>query len=248
MNIILAEPGELREDKIVLTDHRAKHIVKVLGSREGDTIKFGIIGGKRGAGVIRSMQRKYPFKVELQLNLTLPPAKKPAIDLLLALPRPIMLRRILSQAAALGVGSLMITHANRVEKSFWEAGLLDSISYREHLVHGLEQAVDTRVPTVEFHRRFKPFVEDSLSEITEKYSHLLLAHPECEANLKDVLSCKPARVLLAVGPEGGWVDYEVEKLKEAGFSAFSMGERILKVDTAVVSLHGRISAVREYLS
>ncbi len=248
MNIILAEPYEVVDSRIVLRDYRAKHIVKVLGCSTGDLVKLGIVDGMRGTGTILSMHTRYPFTVELQIELTHHPLEKPFIDLLLAFPRPIMLKRILSQATALGVGSIIITNANRVEKSFWEAGLLDPSSYREHLIHGLEQSVDTRVPSVEFHRRFRPFVEDVLPERIDTYSHLLLAHPESKNGIRKIISQKPERILLAVGPEGGWVDYEVGKFKACGFSSFSIGERILKVDTAVIALHGHISAAREWMS
>ncbi len=245
MNIILSEPEEVQNETVLLTDHRAKHIVKVLGSKEGDVIKFGVLDGMRGKATILSMHKRFPFRVELQVNLNIPPSVKPPIDLLLALPRPIMLKRIFSQAAALGVGSLYITNANRVEKSFWEASLLEPSSYREHLVHGLEQAVDTRLPHVEFHRRFRPFIEDYIPKKLNEYSHVLLAHPHSQKLLHEVVTQKMERVLLAVGPEGGWVDFEVEKFMSINFHPFTMGERILKVDTAVISLHGRLSALSD---
>ena len=119
--------------------------------------------------------------------------------------------------------------------------MLEQEQYFEYLWQGLEQAVDTRMPQVVFHRRFKPFVEDYLSEVKGDHSHCLLAHPTGAVTLPDALRGRPERVLLAVGPEGGWVDYEVVKFTEAGFTVCSIGERILKVDTAVVALHARVS-------
>ena len=105
--------------------------------------------------------------------------------------------------------------------------------------------MDTRLPEVRCFTRFKPFVEDVLPGIIQEYSHCLLAHPSGNRTLKEVLTGNPGRILLAVGPEGGWVKYEVGKFLEQGFSAFTIGERILKVDTAVISLHGRVSALLE---
>ncbi len=247
MNIILAESHEIVDGKIYLKDHRAKHIIKVLGSRVGEQVRFGIIDGMLGNATILSLEPRYPFIVELEVELHLPKKSYPYIDLLLAFPRPIMLKRILSQAAALGVGSIFVINANRVEKSFWDAGLVDPVITREHLVHGLEQAVDTRLPRVEFHRYFRKFVEGILPEMAADYSHLLLAHPDSRKGLKERIMRKPKRVLLAVGPEGGWVDFEVEKFNNCGFSSFTIGERILKVDTAVVALHGQISAITDWL-
>ncbi len=248
MNIILAEQEEIRDNSLVLTDHRAKHIIKVLGSKVGESVRCGIINGARGEASIVSVNSKYPFRVELQLHLWDTPRVQSSIDLLLALPRPIMLKRIFRQAASLGVGTIFITHARRVEKSFWDATLLEPSHYKEHLVHGLEQAIDTVLPTVTFSRRFKPLVEKLLPKCRRNYTHLLLAHPKYPETLSQVLVEKPGRILLAVGPEGGWVEYEIERLRDCGFSPFAFGDRILKVDTAVVSLHGAISSAIEYLS
>jgi 16S rRNA (uracil1498-N3)-methyltransferase len=245
MNIILIAAEEVIDDRVVLADHRAQHIVKVLRSNPEDTVRVGIINGRKGTGRILNISDGRPFRVELALDLREEAAPRPKIDLLLALPRPIMLKRIFSQAAALGFGSIILINANRVEKSFWEATLLSGESTRTHLLHGLEQAVDTRLPEVRTFSRFKPFVEDMLPGMMRDYSHCLLAHPVGVRTLKEVLTGSRDRILLAVGPEGGWVDYEVKRFLEKGFSAFTMGERILKVDTAVISLHGRVSALLE---
>ncbi|WP_419177095.1 16S rRNA (uracil(1498)-N(3))-methyltransferase [Desulfosediminicola sp.] len=246
MNIILAEQEEIVDARLTLTDHRAQHIIKVLRAKAGDIVRFGVVDGKKGTAVIENIHKKHPRSVSLQVELTEPMNPLPHIDLVLALARPIMMRRILSQATALGVGSFHCIHANRVEKSFWEASLVEQESFYDYLLQGLEQAVDTRVPEVTFHRRFKPFVEDFLPEIIENYSHLLVAHPSGNTTLVKAMAHKPqGRVLLAIGPEGGWVDYEVEKFTEAGFTSCTIGERILKVDTAVVALHSRISQLLE---
>ena len=241
MNIILFEKGELNKDRVILQDHRAKHIVKILQSKPGDSVRVGEINGEIGSGIIRSIKPKYPFEVELSVKLSKKSALSPAIDLLLALPRPIMLKRILSQVTALGVGTIYLINANRVEKSFWDAGILKEEEYRPHLIHGLEQAVDTRLPKIKMYRHFRPFIEDVFPDIADDYSSLVIAHPDSEQTLPQCLSAGAGKVLYAVGPEGGWVDYEVEKFLTAGMQSFSIGARILKVDTAVVSIHGRIS-------
>lgn len=245
MNILLAEQEEIINQRLTVTDHRAGHIIKVLRGAAGDTVRVGVINGPRGLGVIETIQAKHPHAVSLKVELTDPVAVMPRIDLILALARPIMMRRILSQATALGVGRFFLIHANRVEKSFWEASLLAQESYSDHLRQGLEQAVDTRMPEVHFFRRFKPFVEDFLPTIGGGYSHRLIAHPSGTHTLQQGLEGERGRVLLAIGPEGGWVDYEIEKFAEAGFVSCTIGSRILKVDTAVVALHSRISQIIE---
>jgi len=248
MNIILVDKLEIQGGRVLLVDRRAKHLIKVLQVQAGDTVRVGIIDGPKGRGKVAALCAKYPFQVELEVQFAEEMAGKPPVDLLLALPRPIMLKRIFSQAAALGVGTIFITHAQRVEKSFWSATLLNEEEYRPHLLQGLEQAVDTRVPEVSVHERFKSLVEDVLPEKIKEYSHLLIAHPGSPATLKTLIPERPGRILLAVGPEGGWIDSEINRFVECGFKSFSIGERILKVDTAVVALHGRLSERRESLS
>jgi len=245
MNIILAEAGEVFGHRLTLTDHRAKHIVKVLRAEAGDCVRVGLINGAMGTGTLAAITKKYPFSVVLDLKLSEPPRSQPDLDLILALPRPIMLKRILSQVTALGVGTIHLINANRVEKSFWEAGILQPEEYNEHLLHGLEQAVDTRLPDVQFHPQFKPFIEDIFPSLAEKYRHCILAHPTGAERLGQVIAGKSGPIALAVGPEGGWVDFEVKKFQDQGFCCCSIGERILKVDTAVIALHARISALRE---
>jgi len=247
MNIILFEKKELSpENRLLLTDHRAKHIVKVLQSEPGDTIRIGEINGDIGQGKVDTIARKYPFRVELAVTLSHSPASSQGIDLLLALPRPIMLKRILSQVTALGVDRIFLINAKRVEKSFWDAGILKEEEYRPHLIHGLEQAVDTRLPQITMHRYFQQFAEDVLPSIRNEYGSMIIAHPGAENSLSHCFKNTNGRVLFAIGPEGGWVDFEIETLLAAGLQDFNIGPRILKVDTAVVSIHGRIRQALDY--
>jgi len=245
MNIILAEPDEITDHLIHLVDHRAEHIVKVLRSEVGDTVRIGIVNGGKGKGEILAIKKKYPFAVAIRIEISELQIVTPPLDLILALPRPIMLKRILSQMTALGVGAIHLIHANRVEKSFWEASIVAENGFRPFLLHGLEQAVDTHLPKICLHRKFKPFVEDYYPSIRDNYHHHLLAHPGGQTMTLNRIAGESGRAILAVGPEGGWVDYEVQKFREQGFNEYSIGERILKVDTAVIALHARISLLIE---
>jgi len=247
MNIILVELEELQENCVRLTGRRAEHIVKVLRADVGAEVKVGVIDGDMGSGEIISITKKYPFEVVLRVQISEPQRVLPPLDLILALPRPIMLKRILSQVTALGIGTIHLINANRVEKSFWGATILEPSEYRDHLLQGLEQAVDTRVPQVQIHDKFKPFVEDYLPTIMEQYSCCVCAHPKGDTSLVAAVAGKGGRILFAIGPEGGWVDYEVAKFTEAGLLCCTIGDRILKVDTAVIALHSQISALRSKL-
>lgn len=241
MNIILFDKSEISGQTVSLEGGRAKHIVKVLRAECDDVVKVGIIDGKAGFGVIRNIVKKPPYHVDLEISLKDEVPNESKIDIMLALPRPIMFKRILSQATALGVGAFYVVNGRRVEKSFWDSSLINESSYREHLIKGLEQAVDTRLPSVYFYKGFKPFIEKNILQIKENYKYLLVAHPSCPLSLIDVFTGGQGKVLLAVGPEGGWIDYEIDKMQEAGFQGFGLGKRILKVDTAVIALHSMIT-------
>ena len=245
MNIILFDKDEIDRNTVIMRDDRARHIVKVLRSKLGDTVKVGMIDGRVGIGVIKKIVNQQPYCVHLNVSLNAKIKDEPCIDLLLAMPRPIMLKRIFSQATELGVGSFFIVNAKRVEKSFWDSNVLEANNYRTHLLKGLEQAVDTKVPAVYFFKGFKPFMDKQLPMMKERYRHMLLAHPSCSQTVGQVLQNPAGRTLLAIGPEGGWIDYEVKKMKEAGFKGFSIGNRILRVDTAVVALHSMVSVYKK---
>jgi len=245
MNLILLEPHEIDGDQVLLTDHRAEHIVKVLRAKDGDSVRVGIVNAQKGTGIISNLQSKYPFSALLTVKFQEGMEECPPIDLILALPRPIMLRRILSQSAALGVGRIFLVNARRVEKSFWEATSLESSAIRSHLLTGLEQAVATRVPEVSVHPRFKPFIEDEFPTVSHVYDRKIIGHPTGESKLSKVVAPCSGGVVMAIGPEGGWIDYEIEKFREQGFVCCTMGDRILKVDTAVIALHARVSVLLE---
>ena len=152
------------------------------------------------------------------------------------MPRPKMFRRILQHCATLGVPEIILLNSVRVEKSFWQTPFLQPEVVRDNLLLGLEQARDTVLPAVRIEKRFKPFVEDSLPGIIDGRL-ALVAHPgnfpACPRGIDQPLT-------LAIGPEGGWVPYEVDKLIEAGMQPVQLGDRILRVETAVTALVSRL--------
>ena len=235
MNIILIDPTEVTDTGTVsLHDQRLRHIRKILRSKVGDSIRIGLINGPMGTGVIHELNRDQA--VLTITATTTPPAKKP-IDLVLALPRPIMLKRILAQATSFGVSRIFLINANRVEKSFFNASLLEEDKLANCLRMGLEQAVDTMLPELSIHHRFRPFVEDVLPTIAASCPIRLVAHPDTDLNIYQAApKMTGKRVLLAIGPEGGWVDFEIDKFHDQGLTPFTMGQRILRMDTAVPAL------------
>ncbi len=236
MNLILLNAAEVKNGVTVLTDRRARHLAKILRARPGESVRVGLVNGRLGRGLIREIDRE---RAVLEIELTTPPPPPSRLELILALPRPIMLNRVLAQAASLGIKRIYLINANRVEKSFFSASALAPAAIEERLLLGLEQAVDTVLPQVTVHPRFRPFVEDELPQLAASATTRLLAHPEATTPAAWPAPA-PGRVLLAIGPEGGWVDFELDLLGRQGFRPFSLGPRILRVDTAVPALIAQV--------
>ena len=241
MNLVLFEKHELAAGRVILTDRRAEHIRRILGLVAGDTLRIGMINGKLGQGEIVSINDTV---VEIRTQLDRNPLPTPNAELILALPRPIMLQRILKQATVLGVRRFHLIRSAKVEKSFFHSPVLQPEKIKSLLLEGLEQAMDTRLPEVIIHRRFKPFVEDVVPQLKGQG---MIAHPGVSATLADVFSGRGGaqKILLAIGPEGGWNDFELECFAKKGFARFSMGSRILHVDTAVVALLAQLQLLRD---
>ncbi|MBB2493820.1 16S rRNA (uracil(1498)-N(3))-methyltransferase [Aquipseudomonas ullengensis] len=234
MNLLLLEDADfVAADRVVLQGRRLKHLHEVHRAEAGDSLRVGRLGGLMGSGTLEVLGAE---QAEISVHFDQPPPAKLPLTLLLALPRPKMLRRVLQTVSAMGVPRLILLNSYRVEKSFWQTPFLDPGAVREQLILGLEQSRDTVLPEVVIEKRFKPFVEDRLPALAAG-SLGLVGHPG------DFPACPRAveqAVTLAIGPEGGWIPYEVEKLQEAGLNPVQLGERILRVETAVTALLARL--------
>lgn len=227
MNMVLLFDHDFYDsNKVRLQDRRAQHITQIQGAEAGKTLEVGLLNGKKGLGYITAININN-IEMEVVLN-TKPPAALP-LTLVLALPRPKMLRRIISTATTLGIKKVILINSYRVEKSYWQSPALSPEKINHYIYLGLEQAKDTVPPTIEMHKGFKPFVEDSLPKLMQD-SIALVAHPEGKEPCPHKVS---GQVTLAVGPEGGFIAYEIEKLEALGLSSVHLGPRILTVETVI---------------
>lgn len=234
MNVILCEPAELRADgSVCLTGARAQHLMNVLKVTVGQQVRLGVVDAAMGMGTVRRIDRG-EVEVACEFERDAPPV--PPVDVLLALPRPKVMRRLWAPLAALGVGRIVLTNAARVERHYFDTHVLEVGTYRPLLIEGLQQARDTRVPVVSIHRQFRVLVEDELDRLCPQRARLV-AQPGAAGPPGDVLQRYAGeRVLLAIGPEGGWNDFELGLLDAHGFRAVSLGPRVLRTDTACVAL------------
>jgi len=234
MNVVLLEPAELLPDGTARLDgRRAAHVAEVLRPAAGERILAGVVGGRLGEAEVLSVSPPGAGAPALVLAPRLdrePPPPSP-VALLLAVPRPKMLRRVLQAAAAMGVKRIALCGSYRVEKSYFGSPALEPAAIREELLLGLEQGRDTVLPEVTVDRFFKPFLEDRLDALFPEPVRLL-AHL---AGATPLEAAPPAgaRAVVAIGPEGGWTAYEAGRLVEKGFRPVTLGPRPLRVDAAV---------------
>jgi len=209
---------------------RARHVVEVLRAAPGDRIAVGLWRGLAGDAEVLAAS---PDEVLLGLHLDAEPPPPSPISLLLALPRPKILRKVLQAVASMGVKRVALVGTYRVEKSYFGSPLLEPDAMEREIRLGLEQGKDTRPPVVTLHRFFKPFVEDDLDSLFPPGRlRRLLAHPAAPGRI-DVVPPGGTAAVVAIGPEGGFTPYEATSMADRGFEPFSLGPRPLRVDVAV---------------
>lgn len=234
MNLILLfDEDFVAPDRVRLEGRRLRHVLEVHRAALGDTLAVGRLGGLQGRGLITALE---PERLDLEVVLDQAPPPKLPLTLLLALPRPKVLNRALASAASLGVGRIVLLNAWKVEKSYWKSPKLDDANLRQQLVLGLEQAKDTVLPELSAARLFRPFVEKDLPTLMRGGTGLM-AHPGSGGPVPKSLV---APVTLAIGPEGGWIEAEVQSLLHAGLRPLDLGPRILRTETALAALVGRL--------
>jgi len=236
MNLLLLHESDLIDGGAgaLVSGRRATHLLDVVGVEVGSTVAAGLLGGRMGQGVVVALVET---TLTLELRLDRDPPPRLDVRLVLALPRPKCLRRIVQGCAAMGLRDLHLINSWRVEKSYWGSPLLETGRLRDEMILGAEQGRDTILPDVRLHKGFKPFVEDLLPAIggaTLKLVGDLSATLGCPASVA-------APVTLVIGPEGGLIPYEVEMLVRAGFEPVSLGPRALRVEHAVPAFLGRLA-------
>jgi 16S rRNA (uracil1498-N3)-methyltransferase len=272
LNRFLFDPSEVDNTNTTYTvqlpkdDYRTIHAAKILNLHNGDSIRAGIVsstddphglwtdqatiqwipqGKVKKAEPLKNGEPPGSLQIALHSLTAPPPAVQPPVSLILALPRPLQLGRLLPMIAQMGVDQLVLTEARKVPKDYFGSHLFRKpYLLRERLIEGLCQAGDVRIPQIHIVRNLRDFVRDDLDVVFPLTDYArVVAHPQrADAavlpRMRQVsFPCQPSRIVVAVGPEGGWEEpEELEMWSRAGFQAISMGPRILRTDCAVVSL------------
>ncbi len=246
MNLILLSHSDMIDDDLYcIADNRSDHIRNLLKLTVGESLNVGILNGRSGRGTIEQIQNK---KITIRTSeLTLQPEAAIQIDLICALPRPQTLKKILITAGIFGIRQIHLIRANRVEKSYYQSMLLQPENYERFLIEGMSQGMITRMPAVSIHQKFKPFFEDFIRENytdSEAESLRLLPEPGTQNPLSSAWNSKAKEIILAVGPEGGWVDFELSLMKDCRFLPFKLSESILRVEHAVTASLAQIELLQ----
>ncbi|WOJ94892.1 16S rRNA (uracil(1498)-N(3))-methyltransferase [Congregibacter variabilis] len=233
MNLLIIEADELDSNKqLRLSGRRLKHLNEILKLQIGDKVRVGQLDGEIGIGLVRAIDTSGAI-IDVSLRQAPPPPLP--LSVVLALPRPKMLRRILRGLAETGVKDIHLINSFRVEKSYWQSPLLKRDALHEALIAGLEQAIDTALPTVGLHQRFRPFAEDVLPRLCQGRDALL-----ADLGAGDSYPSEPVvPSLLMLGPEGGFIPFERELIQKAGARCVGLGPRMLRVETALHCALGR---------
>jgi RsmE family RNA methyltransferase len=235
VNLLLLERADfVGERRARIGGRRLEHVRSILKSRPGDRLRAGELGGLCGEATILSLSEE---ALELEVSLHTPPPAPLPHALLVALPRPPALRRILQSAAALGVKDIALLGSARVEKSFWQSPLLQPAQLEHELRLGLEQALDTVLPRITLHRQLHRSLDAELAPYLQS-GRALIAHPHSGTPCPRAASAPHS---LWVGPEGGWLDGELDALRARGAQLVDLGPRPLRVETAVIALLARIA-------
>lgn len=231
MNLILLFADDfVSGSEVRLTGRRLAHVTEVHRAKVGDTLVTGIAGGGIGRGEVTRLDAE---ALEMRVTIDGPPPPPLAVTLVLALPRPKVLNRVVAGATSLGVKRIYLINSWRVEKSYWKSPRLAEENLLLQRILGLEQARDTILPEIHLRRFFRPFVEDELPAIIAG-TRAVVAHPG-----PPPVFTGSGPLTLAIGPEGGFIPDEIASLQRVGFTPTSLGPRILRVETAVAVALGR---------
>jgi RsmE family RNA methyltransferase len=235
MNRILYHKSELAYNKLLLTDSRATHIIQVLKPDLDAELRTGEINGPLSSGKVLKVENQ---KVLLEISEGKTPAR-PKLDVLLALPRPKVLKRLLPQIAAMGVDQLYITNAERVEKYYFDTHVLSDSFIQKALLEGMQQSGDTCLTQVSIIRELPSFLGQS-----DFPENKWLLHPDAEGSLLTTPMI-PGRYILAIGPEGGWRTNEIELFEKLDFEKVGLFKGVLRSDTACIAAMGVAKAKEE---
>ena len=208
---------------IPASDTRYTHLRDILKVCPGQELRVGLLNGRSGLATILDINNGH---ITASITLTQEATPPLPISLVIALPRPQTLKKVLETASTFGVESIHFIRAERTERSYFSSKLLCDENWKKYVHLGLMQGMRTVAPKVFFHENKKAW---SLFETITGVK--LIAHPGAKQTLLNIKMSHP--IILAIGPEGGWTENEVEHFVKNGFQKISLGQTLHRVENAV---------------
>lgn len=237
MNLLLVDNNDFTsQDEVTISGRRFLQLKETIKPECGDTLRAGLLGGLTGVATLLKMDDS---TATLRVEFNTPPPPPGNVELICALPRPQTFRKVLHCAVTMGVKKIRFIHARKVEKSYWQSSMLRPEEIDIELRLALEQCGDTVFPQLEYHNRFKIFAEDVLPEIVKGSALSVFGHPRAVETIPSELPA--GTIQLAVGPEGGFTDYENMMLEKAGMLPVTLGNRVLRTEFALAALLAKLS-------
>ena len=210
-------------------DPRAQHLKKVLRAKVGTLVFLGFVNGPRARAEVVAAAPDGGF--ELRVVGTEPAPAPLPIHLLIGLPRPHTAKRILFEAASLGVTAIHFFEAQHSEPSYAQSSLWQTDEWRDRIRLGTEQAFGTHLPQVAMHAD----LQSAISALHGTAVHVALDNYEASGGLSEVLPDSGASAVLALGPERGWSADERDIFRKNGWKLAHLGAHVLRVETACVA-------------
>jgi RsmE family RNA methyltransferase len=226
--LLLVDEPELVGDRVVVRGRRADHLRAVLAVAPGRRVRVGVVGGPIGHGEVIAVAAE---AIEVRVELGGPPPPPLPLVLILAVPRPKVLARALEIAAAFAVERIELVNAWRVDKAYFGSPRLAPAALAECVRLGAEQGVTTHVPPVRVHARLMGYLDEHHPPGAAS-GGALCAHPRAPQPIERAATALPPTVL-AIGPEGGWIERELETFAARGFALVSLGDAVLRTEAAV---------------
>ena len=231
MNLVLLFPEDfISPTQVRLTGEKAKHVREVLRVEIGNYIKVGCAQGDLGQGRVLALSESDVI-LDVSLSSEGQPIS-PSLSLILALPRPQTLKKVLETVSCFGMDRLMLIATGRVEKSYFQSRLLKNNEWMKFVHRGVEQGGHTKIPSMSLHHSFREFLLNMDSWLPPQAQKVLL-DPGARETLWDVGLSKTMPLVFAMGPEGGWLDQEIKEFTGCGFHSIQLGRAILRVENAV---------------
>jgi 16S rRNA (uracil1498-N3)-methyltransferase len=217
---------EVHTDTAALTGQNAAHLARVLRARVGQEYEIAA-GGVVRLGKITFIQDD---RVEFELGSEIVTAAKASITLLIAIFKFDRFEWAIEKATELGVARIVPVIARRTDSHLAQAAVKRVERWRR-IAHEASQQ-SRRVSPPEIDEPIK--LKDALA--SQPGLKILLAESEDQRTLRSLLEgAQPEAITLAVGPEGGWTEEELQQFAKMKWVSASLGSMILRAETAVMA-------------